>query len=1836
MGVFKYGTDELDSDKLAKYLHDNVNGWIDSTKFKGNEEVRSAINDMIGRVQSGDIDSLDYSGTMHSNSDDYTNNSQQKHLINFNTKDGKKGIIRTGKTLDTHGLAARYLNDALTAYSNGQSKKQDTETTKNKFNATDLIQKTLTNRWLGGEATDESLANWRGNRDKAQLYGDIMSGIQSLNDYDYSNYDFKDSPFKDADDFKSRLSAIQEAYDKQDWEGFNRAYSAVGGRGLVGYWIPKDEQATEEDPTDLEIWEKEERARLKKSGGYTPEQIESMIQAGLKSKEKERQKAFLETTEDDDWNKYIEGLTGGGTWEQQFDNVDLNKSGIADKYLGWYDKEGDQTTYHKGIFSDKKLPNQIMQALKRGDLSQFGDNANNHVRMLIRQLLNDNAGNKHLTPTKNGQYIINETVDENTGSAIVYDTINKRAFRANIGKNTPVLKSILKNKWKRQRYATYNKEGGILKALDGATFANNVKKEAKARQLAEFKKEAAATGKTVDEVRADNSYAFSTKEDLAKNGVEGGLNNSDYLRLASLVQDLASIGASYAGPGGMAASGVLGLTSLGTDFAADLTDNTVSAGDMWKNVATNAGWAALGMIPGANSSKLAKVTKSLVKYAPLAYGVISTLQNGKEIKKSWDKLTSDPTKLTTKDFKNLAYTVKLIAGGHHVVKSDAGRIGINYGANNKAARAIGAWGNNAWSGKGKNAYFRAMSGKYQKPGIIPLNEDNTVTIGGQRVNPETAAAMQKAAKSMARSGATGEQIKQAAIDAYKNSAEGKAQIGTATEAVRADRFADFKALRQAMRGKADAEGNYSVNGQKVNAQQLQDLKSAYLNGIKDNASKTHVEQSKAGLEAVNTKFGEMFDKPAVPANPIPEFNFGEVSGTNGWFRTPTRLWRGNLSPESNAPGLWAKTKNFIAPEREGAFNVNTEIGKNNFDYIRSIRKAYGKNQPKFGLANNIEYNMGFGLTGANLNQGVQSAKAQVAKTREEHKTEVAKAKQLADLKKQKAAQTRATNAELKDVNAVLGTSIKAKHTESVTNIRKQIKDYATAKGLSGKSTKEILAEVQRQATAEGRSPKSVLRNPTRGSNTAPTRIKHAGPIEKSFTNSDGTQTHKLSYNILNKSAKSNSGKKQKYKANRPSVTGSTNGKRKPIESAYKELHDRGARLYLRNPSPAVAEYMRDKLGIPKGSSRNPVKINEIWKDASGNYYYWKQGGKVPFLQSGGMLGIINDFTKGLNLTQPTIPEDLQLIKPEYPQNNSVNYSQTTSAPRQKISTMPSASMPRFNWYDARWRYHALNGWRPDLDSSLAKASIAGNKWHKFGNDLTAPYLSNKAYTDNSKVVGEDLNSYYNSNYKGKSLTDYVQGYNSDLDNLNQFFDNDLSYSTADSDIVRAHGQSFKAMYPNRSGNTDNDWDLGYSVPNEGQLGTTMWARRGDQYETEFDKLSDDQKKSRIHKIGDLGYVYKMANGKIGVVDDATLQRLGYIQGNPTKPDGGSEVKSYNESITKQPSQFSGFLDKLGQGIDPNLAQVPLGLAANKRMLNLALNKKVALDSYSPVHRSVMGNYSGLQSTLNQAGQTEQLGNRIASNISDASTAAATRLQSNANANNAVTQGQAAYDNSVMQSKEAAWQQNKENSARLDAITNENNMRLTQKFNADQDARMAADPYNNVWKPFIMDQSYKWQTGKADRKNNAIALAKINLDNYQESELAPLLTAYNNNPTTENYNKYQSKLKELRNSETFKQLTREMYKAYGYDLSKLRDFSNTGTSSFTKAGDLSVKPVKNKEGGKIQTKSGNRTSDDGPVKTRSKDADRFQKAIKAAADSHDKKLARLANAYMASFKRTMGK
>jgi hypothetical protein len=157
-----------------------------------------------------------------------------------------------------------------------------------------------------------------------------------------------------------------------------------------------------------------------------------------------------------------------------------------------------------------------------------------------------------------------------------------------------------------------------------------------------------------------------------------GWDAKHYARLGSAVADLGAAVAGFLPGYGTAASAVLGIGSTATNFFTDLSDDAVTAGQMWKNLGLNLGMDILGLIPGGGAaSKMGKIVKTLKGTVPLIIalpGVASMLANSPEIAKSWKKaFDGDPeeggSKMEYQDYMNILQVLNVAAGATNIARN---------------------------------------------------------------------------------------------------------------------------------------------------------------------------------------------------------------------------------------------------------------------------------------------------------------------------------------------------------------------------------------------------------------------------------------------------------------------------------------------------------------------------------------------------------------------------------------------------------------------------------------------------------------------------------------------------------------------------------------------------------------------------------------------------------------------------------------------------------------------------------------------------------------------------------------------------------------------------------------------------------------------------------------------------------------------------------------------------------------------------------------------------------------------------------------------------------------
>lgn len=545
------------------------------------------------------------------------------------------------------------------------------------------------------------------------------------------------------------------------------------------------------------------------------------------------------------------------------------------------------------------------------------------------------------------------------------------------------------------------------------------------------------------------------------------------------------------------------------------------------------------------------------------------------------------------------------------------------------------------------------------------------------------------------------------------------------------------------------------------------------------------------------------------------------------------------------------------------------------------------------------------------------------------------------------------------------------------------------------------------------------------------------------------------------------------------------------------------------------------------------------------------------------------------------------------------------------------------WYSKLYKFQNLTGWNNSLNQSLAGPSITNeNAGHYRAGDLNEAYTKNNSYTSNPNLVGQDLQSYYDSSFKGKSLDDYVSAYNANAAKIRGYWDQERTYRQSG---AQEHNRLFKNMFRNRSDNSNNVWNIGYDPNLEDIVGSSTWLRRMDRYEKEFDDLSDEEKKSRIHKIdlgdGNFGYVYKKANGDIAVWNQPETPATSAIQPSQEPSDDNKQNKSF----------FS--------NINPTIAYgLPRAVYAdrmNRRITDLAKESVVPLlkDPFE-VHRYTRSDLDAeMQGERNYANLRRLASRPI---TSDGSLQTATQLQAEVQGQEARTAGKEKSNQVQRQYDELAWQQEKENAANRHETAMFNR---AQQWGADQDKSKYEQAYLakkfNIWdvvgQQLEYDERVKQQENKALTDN--FARSDIhNAVNYAPNEYGAGLSA----EELSVWNKVLSGTNpsSLQPNE-FNQYRLAMQKVSRVENEQLRQHYNIPNTRWSGKSMQSIPEQISiiKKGGVVSAKNGSKIAVAG-IEAKTADAERFQKQIKETIDRNEKAIDRLSKSLYGIIKASM--
>lgn len=561
-----------------------------------------------------------------------------------------------------------------------------------------------------------------------------------------------------------------------------------------------------------------------------------------------------------------------------------------------------------------------------------------------------------------------------------------------------------------------------------------------------------------------------------------------------------------------------------------------------------------------------------------------------------------------------------------------------------------------------------------------------------------------------------------------------------------------------------------------------------------------------------------------------------------------------------------------------------------------------------------------------------------------------------------------------------------------------------------------------------------------------------------------------------------------------------------------------------------------------------------------------------------------------------------------------------------------------NWFTNLYNQKSLTGWDSSKDASKAGVSITNqNASHGNAGDLSIPFYKNLMYTSQSNLVGQDLQSYYNSAFQGKSLEDYVNGYNANAAKIRGYWDQERAYRQAG---ASEHNRLFRNMFGNRSNNSNDVWNIGYDPKLDDVVGSSTWLRRMDRYEKEFDALSDEEKKARVHKIdlggGNVGYVYKKANGDIAIWNEPVAPEQ---PTEPTKPASTTTVigpeQPKKEGDTRE--MFS-FLRNINPTIAYGLPRAVYADRMNRRMTDLAKASVTPLlkDPFQ-VHRYTRSDLDAeMQGERNYANLRRLASRPI---TSDGSLQTATQLQAEVQGQEARTAGKEKSNQTQRQYDELAWQQEKENAANRHETAMFNR---AQQWGADQDKSKFEQAYLskkfNIWDTFGQQLEYDARTKQQENKALADNFARSDIHNavnYAPNDYGANLTpeelaVWNKvlsgtNPSslsTQEFNSYRLAAQKVSRVET-DQLRQH------YNIPNTRWSGKAGVPNTPWSASISFV----KKGGVISAKNGSKIAVAG-IEAKTADAERFQKQIKDCIDRNEKTLDRLSKSLYGLIKASM--
>lgn len=639
--TFKYGDREYLLDDLLKLHGEQENNYYDFARNRGQYDdtalqgLRAAITSRIGAVKNGQ--SFDGDGVMEGDVVD-----------NTSIKTQKKGLFKKEKYVDQDNTewAKYYLNKLigqLKPYEREEAKKSGWDVSKHGLSAY-LTGQGLNAKEIfeGKDLRDENNPEAaRAFTQRDELLRNYLGGYKTW--LAGKGFDFTKNDNEWDDDFMTSLDSL---INNKDWS--DRMSVAASLRKL----------GAGEDYTTAFTSDKWD---LSKSNDQIGEDAKKKAEE-LKAKEEREKYAKFAKDAYGTYSALSDNNLGGTYFTTKGDGLfALNDSEYED-WLNTHTNDKDvymnalQTKYLKNPFDTQAASEYLPLAHRFGAIKEV-----------------DIDGKTWMYDPR--------TIDRKNNRVVIFDKDTGEMKHTFLGDIKEEWDSI-KKKWRidngyedpSEKYTSYNEEGGVLTLQTGGGFnlaqAVNRDLEERNRKRAKETGNSEEVQKARDRVVSNGDDSF-TSEDPSIGSPDAGFTAAEKVRLGSIAADIGSI---FLDP----VTGVaVGLGSTLATFGADVMDDGFQWEDV-KNLGINAGFDLVGAIPlfGDAVGTGAKITRKLVKYAPRVMAGLAAFQGVKNfdgMMESWGKFTSGDKdqKLTVQDWRNIAQSISLVAGGTRAIRGKA-------------------------------------------------------------------------------------------------------------------------------------------------------------------------------------------------------------------------------------------------------------------------------------------------------------------------------------------------------------------------------------------------------------------------------------------------------------------------------------------------------------------------------------------------------------------------------------------------------------------------------------------------------------------------------------------------------------------------------------------------------------------------------------------------------------------------------------------------------------------------------------------------------------------------------------------------------------------------------------------------------------------------------------------------------------------------------------------------------------------------------------------------------------------------------------------------------------